>query len=149
MAEAAQIEIITTSENIIELLVPGPEGAVANVPAAIAYVLDGGGLALTPGLKGSVILPFACTIQSWTLVAGNSGSITIDIWKSSFAGYPPGAANSICGGVKPQIVSGQKASSSSLGAWATALADGDVLSFSVDAASGVTLASLSLKVIRN
>lgn len=144
----SQVEVITTAENVIEIVVPGPAGPQPSVPASIHYVFDGGGLAVSTGLKGSIIVPFACTINSWSLVATPSGSITVDIWKTPLADYPPSVADSICGGAKPSISGGQQASSSSLGAWDTAVAEGDVLSFNVDIVTSVTLASIALKVTR-
>lgn len=143
-----QVEVVTVDETIIEIVVPGPQGPQPSVPASIHYVFDGGGVVLAAGLKGSIIVPFDCTIESWTLVASPSGSMTVDIWKSSLAGYPPNAGNSICGGAKPALSASQKATSSSLGAWTTAIAAGDVLSFNIDSAVSITLASIALKVTR-
>jgi hypothetical protein len=144
----AQIEVITTDEKVIEIVVPGPAGPQPSVPASIHYVFDGGGQVISTGLKGSIIVPFACAINSWTLVVTPSGSITIDVWKTPLADYPPAVADSITGGAKPAISGGQQASSSSLGAWNTAVAEGDVLSFNVDSVTSVTLASIALKVTR-
>jgi hypothetical protein len=144
----SQVEVITTDENIVEIVVPGPQGPEVIVPASIHYILDGGGLEIVPGLKGSVIVPFACAINSWTLVAEPSGSITVDIWKTPLAGYPPEVGDSITGGAKPAIVGGQSATSSSLGAWDTAVAEGDVLAFNVDSVTSIALASIALKVTR-
>jgi len=144
----SQVEIITTDEKIVEVVVPGPQGPEPSVAASIHYIFDGGGLQLTTGLKGSVIVPFACTIDSWTLVADPSGSIVVDIWKTTLADYPPDVGDAITGGAKPTISGGQTATSSSLGTWDTAVAEGDVLSFYVDSVDSVFVASISLKVTR-
>lgn len=145
---AGSVEIITTSEGVVEVLVQGPVGPEPSVPASIHYIFDGGGLPVTTGLKGSIIVPFACTINSWVLVAEPTGSIVVDVWKTPLADYPPSVADSITGGAKPEISGGQSGTSSFLGAWDTAVAEGDVLSFNVDSVSLVTLASISLKVTR-
>jgi hypothetical protein len=139
------VEVITTNEGIVEVVVPGP---MPSVPASIHYIFDGGGNEVEAGLKGSVIVPFACVINSWTMVAEPAGSIEIDIWKTPLADYPPDAGDSITGGVKPAIVSGQAASSSSLGTWDTTIAEGDVLSFNVESVSAVEIASIAVKVTR-
>lgn len=144
----AQVEVITTDEGLVEVVVPGPQGPQPSVPASIHYIFDGGGQTVTTGLKGSIILPFACTINSWTLVAEPSGSIVVDIWRTTLANYPPEVADSITGGAKPTISGGQSASSSSLSAWTTSLAEGDVLAFRVDSVTNVTLASIAIKVTR-
>lgn len=147
-ASASQVEIIVTDENVVEIVVPGPQGPQPSVPASINYIFDGGGQTVTTGLKGSIVVPFACTINSWSLVASPLGSITVDVWKTPLADYPPSVADSITGGAKPAISGGQQASSSSLGAWGTAIAEGDTISFNVDAVTNVTIASISLKVTR-
>ena len=142
------VEVITATETVVEIVVPGPQGPQPTVPASINYIFDGGGQTVTTGLKGSIVVPFACTINSWSLVASPSGSITVDVWKTPLADYPPSVADSITGGAKPAISAGQQASSSSLGAWTTAIAEGDTISFNVDAVTDVTIASISLKVTR-
>jgi hypothetical protein len=144
----SQVEVITTGENIVEVVVPGPQGPEPSVAASIHYIFDGGGLQLITGLKGSVIAPFACTINSWALVADPVGSIVVDIWKTALADYPPEVGDSITGGAKPTISSGQTATSTSLGAWTTAVAEGDVLAFNIDSVDTVSLASIALKVTR-
>src|SRR5262249_29700024 len=63
--------------------------------ASIEFVIDGAGSAITTGVKGDLEIPFACTIQSATLLADQTGSIVVDIWKAAFASFPPTAGNSI------------------------------------------------------
>jgi hypothetical protein len=144
----SQVEVITTDENIVEVVVPGPQGPEPSVAASVHYIFDGGGLELTTGLKGSVIVPFACAINSWTLVADPSGSIVVDIWKTALADYPPEVGDSITGNAKPTISNGQTATSASLGAWTTSVAEGDVLAFNIDSVTDVSIASIALKVTR-
>ena len=119
-----------------------------NATGSIGFLIDGGGAAITTGLKGSIAVPFACTIVSWTLMADTAGSLTLDIWKASFADYPPSASQSITGSSRPAIVSGVKAASSTLTGWTTAIAAGDILAFNVDAASTIARVSLGLTVTR-
>jgi len=144
----ATVEVLATEERIIEIVVPGPQGPEPTVAASINYVFDGGSQVITTGLKGSIIVPFACTINSWTIVADPVGSIVIDIWKTTLANYPADAGDTITGGSPPTIMAVQSATSSSLGAWDTTVAEGDVLSFMVDSVTSVTLASIALKVTR-
>jgi len=145
---AETVEVITDETSLIEIIDAGPQGPMPDVPASIHYIFDGGGSVMTTGLKGSVIVPFDCTIDSWTLVASPSGSIVVDVWKCPLADYPPGAGDTITGGDAPEIADGQTASSASLTAWTTAVTEGDVLSFNIDSVSSVTLASIALKVTR-
>src|SRR4029079_8241351 len=59
------------------------------IAGGIEVVIDGGGAVITTGVKGDVQIPFAGTIAAVTLLADVSGSIVIDIWKDSYANYPP------------------------------------------------------------
>ena len=58
-------------------------------------VIDGGGSTITTGVKGDVNCDFAFTIVQWALLADQSGSIVIDIWKDTYANYPPTVADTI------------------------------------------------------
>jgi len=59
--------------------------------ATIIFIIDGGASAITTGEKGHLEIPFACTIQQVTMLADQSGSIVVDIWKlgSEIAGQHP------------------------------------------------------------
>jgi hypothetical protein len=115
--------------------------------AMINFIIDGGGGTITPGLKGHLVIPFRCDIKEWTLLADQSGSIKVDIWKKEYASFPPSDTDSICGGHEPEIVSGIKAQNTDLSDWTTVeLNAGDVLAFNVDSCNSITLATLCLKV---
>src|SRR4051812_5238406 len=51
------------------------------VSAGIAFIIDGGGSAITAGSKGGVIVPWPCAITQVVLqeFEGVSGSIAVDI----------------------------------------------------------------------
>lgn len=114
--------------------------------AAIVFVIDGGGAAITTGVKGDIPIPFACTIEEWTLIADQSGSAVVDIWKDSFANAPPTIDDVITASAKPTLSSSAKAQSSTLTGWTTAVAAGDVLRFNVNSAAMVQRLTLSLRV---
>lgn len=116
--------------------------------AAIPFIIDGTGSAITTGIKGDLIIPFACTITEWTLLADQSGSIVVDVWKDTYANYPPTAGDSITASAKPTISSATKNQSSTLTGWTTSIAAGSTLRFNVDSATTVQRATLSLKVTR-
>ncbi len=120
----------------------------ANATGSIGFLIDGGGAPITPGLKGTIAVPFACMITSWVLMADTTGSVTIDLWKSSFSAYPPTAAQSITASAKPSISSDVKASSSTLTGWVTTIAAGDILAFHVDVVSGLSRLSVGLSITR-
>lgn len=117
-------------------------------PAAIIIVIDGGGAAITSGIKCDVEIPFACALQEWTILADQAGSIQIDLWKTSFANAPPNNGNSITASAKPAISAVLKGRSAILTGWTAALDAGDVLRINVDSSTTVQRVTLSLKVQR-
>lgn len=115
----------------------------------ICFNLDGGGAAISANTKTDLCIPYNCTINSWDLVADQTGSIQIDIWKQSYSSYPPLVGNSITASAKPIISSSTKAASSTLTGWTTSLSAGDYLRFNVDSCSTITRAILTIKVTRS
>ena len=114
----------------------------------ITFIIDGGGTAITTGVKGDLQIPFACTINTWTLLADQSGSIVIDIWKDTYANYPPTVADTITASAKPTISAANKGQSSTLTGWTTAITAGDTLRFNVDSITTCTRVTLALTVTR-
>jgi len=116
----------------------------------ITVTIDGGGEAITATSsneeRGIYRVPFNCTIKSATLLADASGSIVIDIWKDSYANYPPTDGDSITASAPPTLSSAAKSEDTSLTGWTTNLSVGDVLFFNVDSASTVKKVVLLLKV---
>lgn len=116
--------------------------------ASIELVIDGGGSVITTGIKGFVEVPFACTITAVRLLADVSGSIVVDIWKDTYANYPPTVADTITAAAKPTISGANKSQDTTLTGWTIAIAAGDILGFNVDSATTVTRVTLSLTVRR-
>ncbi len=121
----------------------------ANVLAtALTYVIDGGGSAITTGVKGDLLIPFACTINSATLQADQSGSIVVDIWKKAYAtSSPPTVANTITASALPTLASAQSSQDTTLTGWSTGVnvSANDMLRFNVNSATTVTRVTLTLK----
>ena len=115
----------------------------------IEYILYEGGTVLSTGAKDIVELSFACTLVGWRLFSPDeSGAIKIDIWKDSYANFPPTDADTMCNGHEPEITAtGNKATDDDLSDWTTqAISVGDVLRFNVDSCTTITRAVLVLKV---
>lgn len=117
-----------------------------SVEAGIEFVIDGGGSAIEAGIAGDLEVPFDCDIESSSLLADQTGSIKVDIWKDTYANFPPTDADSICGGNEPEIAAGVKDQDTTLTGWTKALARGDILRFNVDSCTTITRVTLSLKV---
>lgn len=118
--------------------------------AAVGYTFNGVGAVLTTGTIGvGLRVPFACTINSVTLQADVSGSMVVDIWKDSYANYPPTVADSICASAKPTLSSAIKSEDTTLTGWTTSITAGDILFFNIDSCSTITNAVLTLKVTKS
>jgi hypothetical protein len=115
---------------------------------SITFLISGGGSTVATGIAGDLTVPFGCAITEWTLLADQTGSIVVDIWKDTYANYPPTVADTITGSAKPTISAGVKGQSSTLTGWTTTITAGDTLRFNVDSATGMTRVTLSLKVKR-
>lgn len=126
----------------------GDNPASSSNDGAITFVLDGAGAVLTTGIKLSIEIPFACTINSVTILADQVGSLVLDIWKAPLANYPPTVANSICGTAKPTLASAQSVQDATLAGWTTTVAAGDTLRFNVNSAATITRISVTLKITK-
>lgn len=130
---------------------PGPPGATgaagsSSRTTSMGIVLDGAGSALTTGIKGDLFVPVACTILSVTMLADQSGSIVVDVWKDTYANYPPTVADTITAAAKPTISTATKSQDTTLTGWTTAVSAGDTIRFNVDSITTITRLTLSLKV---
>ena len=112
---------------------------------AINFIIDGGGSAITTGEKGHLEIPFAMTITGWTILADQSGSIVVDVWKDTYANFPPTVADTIAGTELPTLASVQKNQDLTLTTWTTAVAAGDILAFNVDSITTVQRVTISLR----
>lgn len=127
----------------------GATGPTGGVTAAIGYSISGGGSVISVGVAGTgLTIPFNCIISEWTLQANVSGSIVIDIWKDTYANFPPTVADTITGSAKPTISASNKGNSSTLTGWTTTISAGDILYFNVDSCSTITEVTLTMKVTK-
>ena len=115
---------------------------------SFGITIDGGGSAITTGVKGYVQIPYNGTITGWTILADQSGSIVVDVWKDTFANYPPLVADSIAGSEKPTLSSVIKNQDLALSTWTTSVTAGDIIAFNVDSASTVTRVNLSINITK-
>lgn len=112
-------------------------------------VIDGGGATITTGVKGDLPpIAWKCDIVEWTILGDQSGSIVIDIWKDTYANFPPVVGDSITASAKPTVSGATKGQSSTLTGWTVALAAGDILRFNVDSVTSFQRVTLLLKLKR-
>jgi hypothetical protein len=100
---------------------------------------------IATGVKMYIEVPVTLKIIGWTLVANVSGSIVIDVWRDSYANFPPTVADTIAGSEKPTLSSVQKNQDLTLTTWTQTVNAGDVLGINVDSATTVEQVTLTLR----
>lgn len=130
----------------------GRAGITSAIPASIEWTIDGTGAPIGSRIWGTLVVPFDATITGATLSADQTGSVTVDIWKCTYAQYDPPTtptvANSICGGAPPAITAAKKATAV-ISAWTTTLTEDDILTFYVpSSATSITRVTLNIQLVR-
>ena len=111
---------------------------------AVGLIIDGGGSAITTGVKGDLYLPFACTITASTLIADVSGSVVLDLLLSaSFATTP---TVSLVASAPPTLSSALTAQDATLTGWTVSVAAGSRLRYSVTSVTTITRLTHTLTV---
>ncbi len=116
---------------------------------SIGIIVDGGGSAITTGVKGYLRVPFDCSIVGAYLLADQTGSAVVDIWVDAFANFPPTDADSITAAAQPTISSGVSDSDETLTGWTVALSEGDVIGFNIDSVSTIERLTIDLRIRKN
>lgn len=114
----------------------------------LLFTINGNGTVLPTGVVGDLEVPFACTITGVTMLADQSGSVVVDIWKDTYANYPPTVADTIVAAAKPTISAATKSTDATLTGWTTAIAAGSTLRFNIDSVATITRLQIALKVKR-
>jgi len=120
----------------------GYSGVSGAETSAINFVIDGAGGTIATGIKGDVVVPFACNITEAWLLADQSGSISVDIWIDSYANYPPTVADqhdtyTISGATKSQETG-----------LSIAVSADEVIRFYVNSATTIQRCLVFLKLVR-
>lgn len=88
----------------------------------------------------TLVMPYSGTITGWEIYECSdtpiSSSIVIDVWKDTYANYPPTIADVITGSEKPTLVSAIKNQDLNLTTWNTSFVAGDIFKFKVNSVSG-------------
>lgn len=144
--DGSTIEINSDSLRVKDAGITAAKLATNVKITTLIFVIDGGGSTITTGVKGDLLVDFGCTINSVTLLADQSGSIVVDIWKDTYANYPPVVGDSITASAKPTISSATKSQDATLTGWTTSISAGDTLRFNVDSITSCQRVTLALKV---
>lgn len=114
-----------------------------NDPVVASFIIDGGGVAITSGIKADIHVPFNCKLTQTTLLADQSGAIAVDVWIDSYANFPPTDADSK---TTPTIAaSGIKFQSDPLD---IDIAANSTIRFNVDSCSTITRCLVALTLIK-
>jgi hypothetical protein len=103
----------------------------------------------TTGLvKVPLEVPMALTITEWQILSldGTTISAVFDIWKDTYANFPPTIADTIVAAAKPTITSAVKANSTTLTGWTLNLNKGDIVMVNVESLTGGAI--LRLKAVK-
>jgi hypothetical protein len=114
-----------------------------------SFVIDGGGSTITTGIKPGFGIPYACKITGWQIFGDQSGSIVVDLWKDTYANYPPLNADSMVTSQEPTIsatTKGQNLSVNSGNGWTCV--QGDYVRPNVDSVTTLTRVEIFLWVTR-
>lgn len=115
---------------------------------AFAFDIDGGGAEIADGVQRLVPCGVAFTITSVTALADQSGDIVVDVWKDTYANYPPTDADTITASAPITISSAIKSVDSTLTGWTTAVAAGDNLIFNVDSCTTIERCTIMVQFVR-
>ena len=113
----------------------------------IAVIMDNGDYPLVAGKIVRVKVDYPCAIQSAELVADQSGSAVVDIWKKAYASLPATIADAITASAKPTLSAALKYQDATLTGWTKTIATGEYLYFKLDSSSTITALTISLKVL--
>lgn len=109
-------------------------------------VIDGNGAVPATGVKGYWRAPYAGTIVKVTILADVSGSAVVDVWRDTYANYPPTVLDTITASAKPTLSSAIKNEDSTLTGWSTSVTLGDVFGFNLDSVTTCTRITVEIEV---
>jgi hypothetical protein len=114
----------------------------------LTVILDASPSAISTGIKAFVEVPFAATITQVAMFSDAFGSVVVDIWKDTYANFPPTVADTITAASKPTMSGAQKMIDTILSGWTTSVAAGDILAFNVDSLANFSRLTISLTLRR-
>lgn len=113
---------------------------------SMGVTVDGGGSPPATGSKGYLTVPYDCTIDSWAIVADQSGSMQATIKMCTPGAFP--TTVSIVASAPPAISGAQNAASGTLPGWTISLPAGNILEFNLDSVTSITRFTLQLIVTK-
>lgn len=110
-------------------------------PEKLPFHFDGGGSAIAALTTRELIVPYDLVITGWTIVADQSGSISIDLRNETYANYSasiPDSGDTIVASAPIVLSSAIKNTDTTLTGWTTAITGGTILRWYVTSVSTIT-----------
>lgn len=122
-----------------------PTNGAYSANRSVTAVFDGGGSTIAANSKAYIAnIPYNANVTGWRIISPSSGSIVVDVWKSTYDTFPPTVSNTIAGSEKPTLSGAMRNEDTNLTTWTTPIASGSCLVFNVDSATSVTYAQVML-----
>lgn len=146
VADLAAIEALT-GKGVLKR-VGTADWALDTVTTALEFSFNGNGGVVPTGIVGDMVAPYDMVITEVTLLGDQSGSIVVDIWKDTYAHYPPTVADTITASALPTISTATKATDATLTGWTKTVSAGDTFRFNVNSVTSITRFTLIIKGTR-
>lgn len=122
-----------------------------NTPASlktfvIAVVL-GDGTNVISAAQADMQVPVKATLQKVTILGKQAGNLTLNVSKSTFAGFP-GSLADITGGAPPALAAADKLEDAVLAGWTTAFDAGDVVRLLTSGEATITQVTAQLQFVK-
>ena len=93
---------------------------------------------MTTGFKGYVPVPYNGTVTGWVIIGDVSGTAAVDVWKTSYANFPPSVTNTIVGSDGPTLSGGKINENLAVSAWTTGVTAGDIFAFTLNSVTNIS-----------
>jgi hypothetical protein len=113
------------------------------ITQSVVVQFGDGANVITVGDKRRFSIPVAHTLIRWRILSSVLGSIVFDVWRDTFANYPPTVADTISSS-KPTLSSASSAEDATITDWTEVGAAGDVYIVNVDSVTSCTDVVLEL-----
>lgn len=123
----------------------GGGGGGQTAEDTLGFFIDNTPDDVSTGAKGYKQIPYDCQFTEWSVFAGETGSIQVDVKKSDYSTYP--TFSTVVGGDYPTLSSQIKNRNTGITAW-TGLSAGDLYEFTINSNTGVKKVGVFLKVRR-
>jgi len=103
---------------------------------------------ISANTKRWIKVPFDCEILRWTATAGQSGSVSVSLWRSTYDSFPPTSGNSIVGAAPITITSSVKNTNSTLTGWTKVIPSGSYLMANINSVTNIQDLLIEIEVSR-